>query len=215
MDYCLSLPDKVFRDANPSGPPNSSLTYTREKLELGEIYGVQLNYKTASGGVTTQVFSARDAYVWPSKGFPGDDDRPDRVATFPYFGHHADKDYGYRICRDTFFPDDTTRQDDWVNLIEHALEQWETAADGLITVTPEYSNAAAKEYEPCTDMSVMRSMLFIGPEDDARSEIRMLDVNVLEAFFASQEIASDPFKKCILGGTACVTSRVDYSRDDR
>ena len=214
VDYCLSLPDKVFRDLNPFGPTNSRLTYTREKLELGEIYGVQLNYKTTSRGVTTQVFSARDAYVWPSKGFPGDDDRPDRVATFPYFGHHADKDYGYRICRDTFFPDDTTRQDDWVDLIEHALEKWKTAADGLVTVTPEYSNAAAKEYEPCTDMSVMRLMLFIARDDDARSEIRMLDVNPLEAYLASQEIKSDSFKWCILSAKACVTSRADYSLDE-
>ena len=215
---CHSLPDKMFDDSDPTGPTvgdRSRLTYERMKLELGELYGIQLNYKTSTGHETIHVFSAHDVYVWPSKGLPGEDDRPDRVATFPFFGHHVGGDYGYRICKEGFFPDDVQRQTDWIRLIEHAFEQWEIATDGLITVTPEYSNPTTREYKECTNMSLMRSLFFIRRDDDALSEIRMLDVNLVEAFLASNEIKSDPFKKCILSAPACVTSRTDYDDDDR
>ena len=117
--------------------------------------------------------------------------------------------------KETFFPDDLPRQSDWVDLIEYAFEQWETATDDLVTATPEYSNPATQEYEACTDMSWFRLFLFIRANDDVLSEIRMVDVNLAEAFLASTEMASDPFKLCILGGPACVTSRTDYGDDDR
>ena len=220
---CFFLPAEQVIDRNPTGAVTSRLTHTREKLELGELYGIQLSYKTRSGRDTIHVFSANDVYVWPSKGLPGESGRPDRVATFPYFGRHQDKDYEYRICTETFFPDDAQRQGDWVALLEGALEQWEIATDGFIKMTPEYSDTATREYEPCTDMSILRSFLWslvpfvdrLRDEDDALSEIRMLDVNLAEAFLVSNELASDPFKRCILGAHACVTSRTDYDDDDR
>ena len=161
------------------------------------------------------MFSAVHDYVWPSTGFPGDEGRPERVATFPYFGHHADNDYAYRICTDTLPNIEQGEKDAWITLIEMALKQWEIATGGMVTATPEYVNAAAKEYEECTDFSFWRIFFFTRRADDARSEIRVFDINTHEAFLASRETASDPFKKCIIGAVACVTSRTGYDRDDR
>ena len=222
---CLSLPDRAVTDRNPRGRVGERLSYTRNKLELGKIYGIQLSYKTVVNQNTVHVFSANDMYVWPSTSFPGGRETsenrkiPDRVATYPFFGYHADRDYAYRVCKDTFFPDVPQRQNDWVNLIEHAFEQWEIATDGFVTVTPEYSNSATRTYETCTDMSYMRMLIHsidpIMEEDDVLSEIRMVDFNTFEALIASVEIMSDPFKVCILSGSACVTSRTDYDDDNR
>ena len=117
--------------------------------------------------------------------------------------------------KETFFPDDLPRQSDWVDLIEYAFEQWETATDDLVTATPEYSNPATQEYEACTDMSWFRLFLFIRANDDVLSEIRMVDLDLAEAFLALTAMASDPFKLCIICGPACVTSRTDYGDDDR
>ena len=68
-------------------------------LDEGEIYAFQINYETNNGNM---VFSARDAYVYPSQDFPGKGLAPDRVATFPLFGHWPGKEYVYSICDDTF-----------------------------------------------------------------------------------------------------------------
>ena len=212
---CFSLPDKLYDDVTANGAVGTRLTYSRPKLELGKLYGIQLSYEISAGHETIHVFSANDVYVWPSKNLPSENPHPDRVATFPFFGHHKDKDYGYRICKDTFFPDNTTRQADWVKLIEHAFEQWEIATDGFITMTPEYKDPVSREYEDCTSMSWWRPMFLIRGKDDSLSEIRMLDVNIPKAFLASKEISSDIFKLCILAAPACVTSRTDYNDPNR
>lgn len=233
---CLSLPDRFATDRFPRGRVGARLSFTRNKLELGELYGVQLSYKTAANQSVIHVFSANDVYVWPSTSFPGgresaeNRDIPDRVATQPFFGYHDDRDYAYRVCVDTFFPDDPQRQSDWVNLIEHAFERWEIASDGFVTMTPEYSNPATKTYKDCTDTSPMRLMfhrfglnpihrqfpiLPIRAEDDDRSEVRMVDYDGFATFIASVEVKSDPFKLCIVSGSACATSRTDYSDDNR
>ena len=198
-------------DPDPSGPVNGLLEFNTSELELGKLYGVQLSYKTN----TSHVFSAVHDYVWPSTGFPGDDNRPERVATFPYFGHHTDGDYAYRICTDTLPNTTTGERDAWVSLIETALEQWEVATNGLVTATPEYANAATKEYEPCTAFDWWRLFFLTQLADDNRSEIKVFDIGAAEAIFASIEIASDPFKRCVIGATACVTSRTGYERTDR
>ena len=44
----------------------------------------------------------------------------------------ASSTYGYRICDDTFPSDNVAA---WSNLIVHALDQWELATDGLVTLT--------------------------------------------------------------------------------
>ena len=94
-----------------------------EYILSNEIYGVQLNYHL--GG--KKFYSARDVFVWTSNGFP-----QGRVATYPYFGHYADRIYRYRICTDTF---PAAVADKWAQIIEHALENWETSTNGLVTVT--------------------------------------------------------------------------------
>ena len=204
--------ERTFTDDDPSGAVGDLLEFNTSDLELGKLYGVQISYKTNPN----HVFSAVHDYVWLSTGFPGDNERPERVATFPYFGHHADNDYAYRICTDTLPNIREGEKDAWVTLIETALKQWEIATDGVVTATPEYVNEATKEYEECTDFSWWTSFLLTqAGQDDTRSEIRVFDINTAEALFASSEIASDPFKECVIVAPACVTSRAGYDRYDR
>ena len=106
-------------------PSSSARTHTISGLTLGRVYAIQLNYEQNG----QKVFSGRDAYVWPSRGFPA---LGKRVATYPYFGHWPDREFTYRICENTFPESD---KDKWVDLINEAFEQWETATDDLITVT--------------------------------------------------------------------------------
>ena len=105
-------------------PSSSAKKHTISGLTLGKVYAFQLNYEQNG----QKVFSGRDAYVWPSKGFPA---LGKRVATYPYFGHWPDREFTYRICENTFPESD---KDKWVDLINAAFEQWETATDDLITV---------------------------------------------------------------------------------
>ena len=95
--------------------------YRIEGLGLYEIYGVQLNYTTTEGW----VFSAQDFYVWPS-------DRPaghgETVATYPLKNYLKDATYTYYIC-DKSFP---SRHGDWIRLINHAMDHWVDATDGLV-----------------------------------------------------------------------------------
>ena len=153
-------------DVRETDDATSNSRHIIRGLTLREIYAVQLSYETVTG---ERVYAGRDAYLWPSDGFPP---HGKRLATYPFFGHHGDKDYAYRICAETFFPDDLQRQSDWVALIEHAFEQWELATSGFITVTPE-KDPATGEYEACTDMSRWRWALLPGivrDEDDHLSE---------------------------------------------
>ena len=214
-------------DSNPSS--SARLKHTRNNLRLGEIYAIQLNYEQNG----QKVFSGRDMFVWPSKGFPA---IGKRVATYPFVGHWADKEYSYRICEETF-PEG--KQDAWTKLIEHAFEQWEYATDGLITMTHDESGE-------CSDLSVIETALLIlqvaarnprlgalsvlspltgllidgapfAPltsnadvqEDDRQSEIRMFGgVTSVSQF---PEMLTDPFKLCIFFASACVTSISGYS----
>ena len=111
-------------------PLSSAKSYILTGLELEKVYAIQINYEQNG----QKVFSGRDAYVWPARGFPGEDER---VATYPYFGHWPDRVFTYHICENTF-PENTENnaiRTKWINLIDAAFEQWETATDGLITVT--------------------------------------------------------------------------------
>ena len=101
-----------------------------------EIYAVQLNYTIGSN----QYFSAREHYAWVSDrrgGYNRIRRSGERVGNIPLGFPLNDplarnnKTYAYRICADTF-ASDKTRQDEWIALIEHALEQWELASDGLV-----------------------------------------------------------------------------------
>ena len=185
-----------------------SSEHTIEDLTLREIYAVQLYYTDRTG---KQVYTARDAYVWPSDDFPPHNER---VATFPFFGYFQTKTYDYRVCdEDEAFPDDdpntpVNEKNQWVALIEHALGQWETATkdgdDKLITMS--YNDGACTDL---SDLSILNALL--NDADDGLSEVRIFDLALgTETYF--MEMLSDPFKLCILGAYACVTSRSGYLR---
>ncbi len=93
-------------------------------LELGEIYAFQITYEIGGG----EGFSAREAYVWPSGGFPVG---IKRVATFPFVGHWPNKEYQYSICADTF---PSSKRAQWQTLIDSAFEQWESSTRDLVQV---------------------------------------------------------------------------------
>ena len=112
---------------------SSTVNKTISVNEMGGIYAFQVNY-TESG---VKVFSARDAYAWPSDGVPT---AGSRVGTYPFFGYWSGGNYRYTVCTDTFptdvFDTNTSNTPDaWKDLIVHAFEQWELAAPDLLTVT--------------------------------------------------------------------------------
>ena len=191
----------------------TSPTQTRETirdLDLGEIYAIQLNY--SKGGA--RFFSGRDVYAWPSDGKPGSgQSEGKRVAGFPFFGHYEDKTYRYRICADTFFPDDPDKQRDWVALLGAAFTQWQTATNGFIQMTRETGGCTKYSAFPFPNPIVYAIRV---SQDDDRSEIRMMDVSPTTTGLSSiGEMMLDPFKLCVLNAVACVTSLSGYGRFDR
>ena len=128
--------DQKLRTHNANFPAKMSLPITGLMLR-DRIYGFQLNYETE----TSLGFSAQEAYVWPS-------DRVSRrsgarevvggmpVNTDPVTAKTDDGviAYFYRICEETF---PSGNLSEWVNLINHALLQWEHASGGLIKMIHE------------------------------------------------------------------------------
>ena len=132
---------------NPTPTTDVSLEYPVSGLERYQVYGVQLFYVKGN----ERVFSAREAYVWPSDIPP----RPrERVGTYPYFGHHESRTYNYIICEDTFYPSDNTKlpngktkQENWVALIENAMGRWQSATNDFITMTRNTTDSCT-QYPP-------------------------------------------------------------------
>ena len=213
----------------------SSLDLIIEDDDLSEgtyIYALQLVYGQATRGtggdpdtIRPTIFSARDAYAWPSADFPP---HLSRLATYAFFGHHADQDYDYIICDETFFPEAPGKQSEWVALIEEAMELWEIP--DLITATRLMEDCTEA---PTTELSNLRwRELLIGnpfrsfldmvyfdslETDSAKSEIRMVDFSSTsgsQSAASFPEMWTDPFKVCVTtpGIDACVTSVRDYSR---
>ena len=220
-----SLPGGFDEDDEEEGISSSRTHFTIQPLDLREIYAVQLSYLTDDGW----VFSARDAYVWPATSKPRSGER---VAGYPFFGHFSSKTYEYRICEETFYPDDPTKQKKWVSLIWDALEQWERATNRFIRMTPEYKDSSewedsgVPEFKDCTTYPSWWQLILkpgLIPErigDDAqRSEIRMLElpsgITDVGELTNIGEMLLDPFKLCVLGAPACTTSLVGYARLNR
>ena len=116
-------------------PQDAVLDETIRGLERGEVYAIQLNYEyepVPGSGDTRLGFSAREAYVWPSdkSAGVGDPRERKRVATFPLSvdgtNYPNRPSYTYVICEDTF-PDISV----WRPLIVQALDEWESATNGL------------------------------------------------------------------------------------
>ena len=159
----------------------------------GEIYAVQLNYTVGS----QRYFSARERYAWISNrrgGYRLDGD--ERIGNFPLGFPLNDplapnnKTYAYRICADTFASDET-KQNEWIALIEHALEQWELASDGLVMMDhalDENGNRA-----PCVNYTgVMNAVLAqvgsILAEQIEMGEEEMVNLSDLREFFFNLNI---------------------------
>ena len=95
---------------------------TRKRLELHQIYAIQLNYTTEAG----PGFSAQEFYVWPSATPAGNQQK---VATFPMRNYVPARTYAYYIC-EVSFPEG--RRAAWTELIKDALGRWQTSTDGLV-----------------------------------------------------------------------------------
>ena len=175
-------------------------------LELGELYAFQVNYRTS----TTTVYSARNAYVWPSSDYPGNGER---VGTYTFFGHHEKKVFEYIICKDTFDDPDTEQIDEsdpWVELIKHAFGHWATSTNGFITMTPRVHGVDGWR---CSDNTLPIDQFIM--EDDERNEVRMFDLEKKDStIYTFKEMKSDVFKICVDRRPACVTSFTGYAGID-
>ena len=166
----------------------SGTTSTIGGLDLGDVYAFQLNYTTANG----QGFSVREAYVWPSNGFPSD-----RVATYPFFGHWPSKAYSYTICRNTF---PTGTQDRWVSLINAAFGAWSTSTSGVVT-------AVSTTSDHCEEAP----MKIVGSLFNDHNEVIMVDTTDIgyEDFTAFVEgfITEGRIRRFLRGAGALLTNR--------
>ncbi len=136
----------------------SARTASIDSLSRGSLYAIQLNFEEkldstcqdtlASSCLTRPGFSARYAYVWASGTRPdAGANTPERVATYPYYGHFGGKTYRYRICTDTL-PQETLEpfvRGTWINMINKAIGTWQEATSNLITTT--YDPAACEDPE--------------------------------------------------------------------
>ena len=108
---------------------SSQTTYEIQNLDLDKLYAVQLNHTRSTSTGQERVFAARDFHVYPSARAAGGGER---IASAPLRRQLLGKEYQYAVCVGTF-PGDPVR---WRAYIEHALEQWEIATDGLVKMTP-------------------------------------------------------------------------------
>ena len=125
---------------------------------------------------------------------------PDRVATFPLFGHWPDKEYVYATCENTFTLGNSAT---WVKLIEHAFEQWQTATD-LVDVTPGHLAAPSVscEVDPNNPFSMILST-----HNDV-NEVFMVDTDDddLAVAFGSHFKTNILFS-CVYNAPACAISQ--------
>ena len=165
-----------------------------------DIYAFQVKYEKDG----KDVFSARDAYVWPSSDFPGEGDR---VATYPFFGHHEGREFKYVICDSTF----KDQQAKWLQVIQAAFSEWAKATDEWVEVIHDGSASCntAPVYAPLTESFII--------QDDDQNDIRMFDLtravgaSGIDRAYKFPEMRSDAFKFCVTQGDACVTSWHGYS----
>ena len=101
-------------------------------LELERIYAVQLIYIAPlreGAKDRARIYAAREAYGRPAKGQP----EQDRVATFPMYGYWPYAAVDIKICENTFAI--TGHKQRWVDLITHALREWEESLHNLVAIT--------------------------------------------------------------------------------
>ena len=141
--------------------------------------------------------------MWPSADFPGNGEK---VGTYPFFGHHPNREYSYLICPSDF---PAEHRNTWYSLIENAFEQWEKATNGFIKMT---RVPLGPRLSSCSDESISMEQFVI--TDDQQSEVRMLDLSEEdgESIWRFPELKSDVFKGiCAPKADACVTSFTGYT----
>ena len=192
---------REMTEEEPFTPVAGAVSKTITGLSTGAIYALQVNYETSA---SKKVFSARDAYVYPSKVFPGDGLVPERVATFRFFGHWPDKEYVYSVCEDTF---PSATKTTWNKLIVHALEQWGSST-GIVTMTP--------TAEAATPMDCLANSNFpfstVESINNEVNEIFMVDTGsvqlggVLGYSIFGRHMVKGALFSCIYPAPACVIS---------
>ena len=181
------------------GTTATTLEHTITGLDTGEIYAFQLNYTVGS----MEVFSAREMYAWPSNSFPGILGYPDRVATYPYFGHWTGREYKYTICKNTF---PSQNREQWVDMIKHAFEQWEVATDRLVEMTPTVGvcDMPSVPVIPIKLISIMLNAM--------GSEVYMVDTSrygIIPSLIS--QFLDNPLSVCVFFAEACVVSQIGYT----
>ena len=163
-------------------PSNRGYSDTIPDLTLEAVYAIQLRYEKSG---LPPVYAARDVYVWPSDAPTQDGDR---VATFPVTSRLEFKTFRYRICTDTFSPEGGDRTNDWIKLINHAFEQWQTATSNLITTGRQPT--ACEDYTALIDDIVAEVVRLLAPrpqisESDLRTKLREFLDNVKDEMVLS------------------------------
>ncbi len=163
------------------------------ELELYSIYGIYLTYTKGAD----RFGSARETYVWVSDRSPRNDER---IATFPLRSTLNDMEYvnprtyGYRVCFGSFPDEDELPADTlgkkvndikmrWTSLIEHALEQWESATDGLVAMT--------REDGDCADFETVRRKIAERHQDRIGNPLTLSEVNALLKLLENMDYFTD------------------------
>ena len=151
LRYRPATADHAKADWRPTNlgafvPPKTNVTspLTLTGLAARQVYAIQLIYRDGSSTSNdSDVFAARDSYVWPSatSAAAPESSSPTWVAGIPLRYPLPSTTYEYRICEDTF---PVGKQSDWSAFIQHAFEQWELATGGVVTMT--YSSEACTDY---------------------------------------------------------------------
>ena len=171
------------------------------------------------------MFSARDAYAWTSTDFPGDGER---VGTYTFFGYHDNREFEYIVCDETFgdppeqLPGGVVEPDpriaSWIKIISTALEQWENATNGFVTVEEDKASSCSVGPRDSSVTDYEEKMREFIDSDNSQNEVRMFDLNAADkGIYSFPEFKSDVFKVCLDEGlsdepaAACVTSFLNYS----
>ena len=114
----------IYTDVNTIADSELHLGNKIEGLRRNQIYALQMIYSKRD---TPMIFSAVDAYVWPSHTRA---ERGQRVATFPLSQRlSSDRTFRYRVCVETFEVEGDARKGEWLALINDVFRKWESATN--------------------------------------------------------------------------------------
>ena len=207
---------------------NGKTYYELEQISLNVIYAIQLKYDVNIDGILNRVYSARDVYVWPA---PPEDDRSrnakrfpeNRVATYPFFGHWSDRSVEFQVCKNTFLP--SGDRSDWVQLVEHAAENWQVESANLITMHPTVVDDCKFPMDLTTGIIIaaLPDILLGGNISEKMvmstrnevNEVYMVDTTEgLTGDLSGLLVIANPIFACVYFAPACVISHDYYNMDN-